>query len=325
MEKITLLSEIQTAITRGELSKEEVLALFGDKTVVKASSPVRTITLLYYLGGAIIALGLIVLVTQNWEFLSSILRVLFTLGVGSAFLSGAILLAREERLGRLPEVFHMIAGVLIPTGVFVTLNEYAVGGGDMAPGLIFTILMFAYLLIWKYFGNALVLFLSIAYGSFAMMLLTNGLVGYSPIFDATNFDAYRFSALGISWVLLGIGLRKHTAETLIGFLYAIGSIAFLAGTFALGGWKPEQSVFWEIVYPGLVAGTFFAALGLGSRSMLVFASIALVGFVAKITSEYFSQSIGWALSLVIIGIVFIVVGYATYYFQEKYIPKNKAS
>jgi hypothetical protein len=101
-------------------------------------------------------------------------------------------------------------------------------------------------------------------------------------------------------------------------LYAFGSLGFLGAALALGGWAPEQNVFWELIFPLLVFGIIFLSIYVKSRAFLVFGSLFLIGYIFKLTGEYFSNTLGWPLALVLAGLLIMGVGYYAVRINRQY-------
>jgi hypothetical protein len=66
----------------------------------------------------------------------------------------------------------------------------------------------------------------------------------------------------------------------------------------------------------------FIAIHLRSRAVLIFGAAFLVGDIFKLTSEYFQDSLGWPLMLVLAGFLLIGVGYLTFYLNNKYLKAS---
>ena len=79
---------------------------------------------------------------------------------------------------------------------------------------------------------------------------------------------------------------------------------------------------WEILFPGIVFGVVFLSVYLKSKSFLVFGSIYLMAYILKLTKEYFADSMGWPLALVISGLLLIGIGYAAFALNKKYIDSE---
>ncbi len=134
---------------------------------------------------------------------------------------------------------------------------------------------------------------------------------------------YRFLLLGASYVILAYGFHLRY-KTLTAWTYAAGTFMFLGASFALGGFKPDVNQWWEIAF----VGTWFALIALStytkSKAMLIIASLYLMAYILKLTSEYFSDVIGWPLALIAAGIVLIAIAYGTYTTNRRYLYSTPA-
>jgi len=318
MDKNTLLQNITQALRDGIIVPSD-LRILMEAQEVHAPRAFSISGILYYIGGGIAFLGIGIFVGQQWSDLSSFLRILLTLGAGLAFFVAAALLESTKKLDRVPDAFHFLAGLLIPGGVFVTLNELGFHGGNFGPGIIFAMFFLLYVLAYRFMSRNLLLTFSVLYATFAFFLLTSALMGNAPTFNETDYIAYRFVALGASYIFLGYAFRESSRRVLSPFLYGFGALAVLGGAFALQGWSPTQSIFWEILSPGLVFGAMFLAIHIRSRVMLFLGAVFLIGDIFKITQEYFRDSLSWPLLLIFAGFLLIGVGYLTFYLNRKYL------
>jgi hypothetical protein len=328
MNKETLLHSIETAIREGIITPDD-LCVFGANTTAlpdpHVSEPSKTFNLsgiLYYVGAGIAFIGVSIFVGQHWADLPSMLRILVTLGAGLALFSAATLLESTKRLDRVPDAFHFLAGLLIPGGVFVTLDELGFHGSDWGPGLIFLALTLAYVLAYRIFRHNLLLLFAIIYGTAAFFLLTEAMATGFISFDRDDYLAYRFVGVGATYLVLGYAFRAMLSKILTPWLYGFGALAVLGGAFALQGWQPTQSIFWEVIYPGLVFGAMFLSIHLRSRPVLFLGAAFLVGDIFKLTDEYFQNSLGWSLMLVLAGFLLIGVGYLTFYLNRTYMKNS---
>jgi hypothetical protein len=323
MEKETLLTTLRAGLRDGVISRADIELLVsqarGSIDDASASKTLNLSGVLYYVGGGIAFLGIGIFVGDNWEYLSSALRIFLTLGAGLAFFAAASLLESTKLTDRIPEAFHFLGGLLIPGGIFVTLYELGFRGSDFGPGFIFLALALCYGLAAYVYRHNLLLAFALCYGILAYFLITEAMAGGIVSFDRGDYLAYRFVGIGASLMVLGYAFRSLFAKVLTPWLYGFGVLAVLGGAFALQGFEPNQSIFWEIVYPGLVFGAMFIAIYLRSRAVLMLGAAFLVGDIFKLTSEYFRDSLGWPLMLVLAGFLLIGVGYLTFYLNSKYI------
>ena len=180
------------------------------------------------------------------------------------------------------------------------------------------ILLVTFLL--SYLANRKTIFtiFNIIFGTWLFFSFTGFLVGGNPNFD-WQFSAYRVLCTGLVYVLLGYYFTETPHRAITGALYGFGVFCFLGAALALGDWKPDQNLFWELIFPGLVFGVMFLSVYLKSTAFLTFGSLYLIAYIFKITSEYFTQSLGWPLALVLTGLGLIAIGYLHFNLKKKYL------
>ena len=106
-------------------------------------------------------------------------------------------------------------------------------------------------------------------------------------------------------------------------MYFFGIIMFLGSSLALQGYSPKVDIFWELIYPFLLVAVFTASIKLQSKVFLIMATIFTFGEILKLTSEYFSKSIGWPISLIVAGLVIMGIGYMSFELNKRFL-KNPA-
>lgn len=314
MNKEELLHELASRLASGDLTRSEVLRAIdaeqpavatGRSAVAKALS-----TVLYYIGGGVVFLGLVFLIAQEWDHFGSAMKIFVTLGSGIAAFVVGILFGGQERLGAAGPAFFLLAALLLPLGLLVTYDEADINVERLAiqiqiAGMLFAAYVGTYALIRK---NVLLAF-SFVFGTWLIFAVTDYMISGAPLVDHWSFINYRTLFVGLTFMLLGYSFVGTEREPLTGWLYFFGVSGFLGAGLALGDWKPHQNVFWEAVYPGLVLGIIFLSTYLKSRIFLILGSIAFGAYLTKITAEYFSDSLGWAFSLVLVGFLLMGVAY----------------
>ena len=121
--------------------------------------------------------------------------------------------------------------------------------------------------------------------------------------------------VGLSYLLLGRSFHGGWNRSLIGLLYFLGSGGFLWAAFS----QVEDSLTWLFLYFFLVLGGLFLSIQLKSRGILILSTIFLIIHISYITGEYFADSLGWPISLVILGFIFIGLGYSSFSINKKYL------
>ncbi len=320
MDKQQLLEELRQAAAQNQISKEEVLAQFGNLVPAAEVKHLSISEVLYYIGGGIVFLGICILAYQNWDSFSSFLRVFITLGSAVAcFIVGA-LLYRYENLRKISQAFFLISGLLAPLGVSVAFKE---GGFDLnSDGIqlaIYTIIAAVFFSALWFYRQTILLFFAIVFTVGVFHFIINLIIGQNLLME--NYSKvweYKILAEGLAWLLLGYYFLQTQFKALSGVMYGFGCVAFLGAAMALGGWDPNQNVFWELIYPLLVFGIIFCGVYVKSKSFLVFGTIFLIGYILKLTGEYFTSGLGWPAALVLAGLAIMGIGFYAVRLNKKY-------
>jgi hypothetical protein len=329
MDKQRLLEEVRQMSATGQLSQAEVLAAFASVPVPGQGSAAKNLTIseiLYYIGGAIVFLGICVLCYQNWDSFNSFLRIFITLGSCLASFVIAVLLNRYENLKKPSDAFFLLFGMLAPLGVGVVFNE---AGFDLSSNILW-VAAFAMLtavffgVFWYFKQQTILLFFSIAFATILFHYIIAWLVGQNlNIADYPKVWEYQILVIGLVYMLVGSFLSSTPQKLLTGVLHGFGSLFFLGAALALGGWQPNQNAFWELIYPLVVFGMIFLSVYVKSKAFLVFGTIFLIVYILKLTGEYFTSGLGWPLALVVAGLVIMVVGYYAVKINKQYLTTVK--
>ncbi len=328
MKKTELLAAVAKAGKSGKLSESELLSAFRSEQELlekPTGHKLNIISILYALGGLIIVVGIILFFQQQWETLSQTAKILVTLGSGIAAYLAGIFLTRATGFLGVATSFFLIFALVSPFGIFITLDTLhydspIIGYDNVIFSLMFLWVLASFLLLKI---NIFRVF-SVIFGSLLFFSATGALLERNPAIELSKAFEYRFLFLGVSYVLLGHAWSK-TAPILTKWMYALGTAMFLGAALALGGYAPSANKAWEILYVGLNFGVLFLSVTLKSRAMLVIGSLYLMGYILKITAEYFSDSLGWPISLVLAGFALIAVGYVAFSMNQKYIKKSGAN
>ena len=202
--------------------------------------------------------------------------------------------------------------------------------------------LFLALLQWLYYH----LFQKISFLFFTILSATG--VFFACIYliipdpDATSVSrqfvwALSFFLAGIVYMALGRVFAVHKTEknqplwrqhfSLSTTLYFLGSVALLGGGFALNDTQGKDGNFiWEVLYPVFVIGCIGLSVYLQSKVTLVASFIALVSYIILITT-YFADdnSFSWPVALIVLGFLFIGIGYIPFYLKRKFFIIRKDS
>jgi hypothetical protein len=329
MQKQEILDQITAFASKKLISKQELIAAFESGTAKNSDTTKHSVTLseiMYFVGGAIVFLGIAILIGQNWQQFNTFTKILTTLGSGVAAYVAGLVLMRDKKLAKLAQAFFFISALVTPLGLFVTFDQAGFDTGSAGTNVIISLMLFGmFFASYSLFRQNLFLLFSILFATWLFFALTSYLIGSNPIFERWRFYMYRIVVVSLSYIFLGYHFQQSDKEEFTGFLYGLGIFGFLGAALALGGWSPNQYYFWELLFPGLVFAVMFLSTRLKSKAFLVFGAVYLMLYILKITSEYFQEGLGWPLSLVIAGLALIGVGYYTFYLNRKYIEAGQAT
>ncbi len=311
MEKQELLRSVTQLAAEKQLSKAELLDAYS-AGAAQAGVPHHKFNLssiLYYIGGAIVFLGIAILIYQNWDVLSGFTKIVATLGIAIATFVAGIILRKDSRTAQVSDPMFLISGLVAPISLFVLINQL---GSDpsrpinqlLVAAVLFVLFFAAYQLIKK----TVLEFFTFAFATALLFAIVNFLTSTAPGPNYTTIFEYTFLATGTAYMCFG-WWYSQTCRALAGALNFFGVLFLLGASLFLGSYYPNQNIFWEIAAPFLALAVMFASVKIRSGVYLVLGAIALMVYILKITGEYFSGSLGWPVALMIAGLLFIAVGF----------------
>ncbi|MDA1061152.1 MAG: DUF2157 domain-containing protein [bacterium] len=320
MHKQDFLDLVKKAAHAEVASKAEILRAY-ESALSKNNKQIDISRAMYGIGGLIVVMGISFLVCQNWDLLNTFTKILSSLGAGiMAYIIGVIL--RDKKFEHLSNAFYFIALLVIPIGLYVTfdLAGYDVGTEGMQ-SVISALLLFMGLGSWFVFKRGIFAIASLIYFTWFYFAFTEFLPLGEFWKDDFEFFEYRALILGLSYILFGYYQSIKGNDSFVNTLYWFGLLGFLASALGLGGWEPDQNLFWELIYPGIVTGVIFLSVHLKNRVFLTMGSMFLIFYIFKITDEYFQEGLGWPLSLILFGLALIAIGYIAVRINQKYIKE----
>lgn len=320
-----LLTQLQEALEKGDVKKSDIQRLLtnaaGEGKSAMTSSTITT--LLYALGGLVVATGLVIFISQIWEDIGSLGRILVTLGVGlSCMFAGSVVFVQnvyKENSFMLGSILHTLGCMLVPGGIFVLLYEQGIEPSSWAVALIFALLATLYGMLMLAQRQVILTLATLVFAT-----VTSYAVLYAALEDVDTYNTaledmwmYLTMVWGASYVMLGKQFEGTWNALLVRALYFFGIVGFLGAAFS----QVVDGGVWEVLYIPLLAGSIFVAIYIRSTSVLMVSTGFLVAYIAYITGQYFADSIGWPLALVFIGLVLMGCGYASVVVNKKYIQR----
>jgi len=229
-----------------------------------------------------------------WGDLGSAARVLISYGPGLvAFILGVITV-KDIRYEKASTPLFLKASILLPTGMFVFLKEYASGDdAQLAAIIVFGILAFQFLLTFAALKRTSLLFFG-----YLFFLGSLGL-----IMDRAHVpsDLYGIS-LGLSILTFAFTIDKTKHRSIAAFYYFIGGLGFLWSSFAL----IENYTGIDILYLPVAIGMMILSVRVQSRTLLLVSTFSVLGYLGYFTDQYFADVTGWPIALIILG--FLLIG-----------------
>ncbi len=325
MNKEELLQELNVKINSGEISREEIESrLMSGPLPQKPDDRPKHLThlpitkLMYVLGSAIVTIGIVIFVYQIWDDIGIFGRIFVTLGLG-LFITAIGYVLREKRPAeKIGQIFYFIGGMLIPSGIFVTVSELYKHGDSLWPYVFgFAIIIAFYLVLLKKHKDPILTFFAIANGTIFIYLLVGAIIT-GPYYQHQDIYTYLTMIVGVCYLLFGYSFHNSWNKSLVGVLYFFGSLEFFSAAFS----RVFNSVPWQILFFLLVFAGFFLSVRMKSLNVLAFSTLFLVAHISYISGKYFADSLGWPIYLIIMGFIFIAVGYASINISKKYIKKE---
>ncbi len=345
-----LLNQIRTEASQNNISLEELIAAYkeGSKDDSK-NTPIPEITpkssrirfslptLIAYIGGLVIAIGISIIIGVNWVYYSDPLRLFLTLGLGLSFfmLANGIML-KFLRYSFLANICHLIAGLLIPSGVFYFLSLLPPSNinDNLVVGSVFLGLGLLYLMTDLLFKKGLpilytVIYFTISFFAFYSLILFNsdlgrGILDYrlvqwwflfgSVIYLLIAFCSWNWQRSWFSRLVLNIGT--------IGFYISVFSLVYYIpgyqSSMSNGGIISSMDIepvtiatsgskILEFLFGLLYIPFYLLAIRINSGWLLLITTLSLITWLIYLNSRYFFGQANFGVGLVTSGLIMIGV------------------
>ncbi len=334
MEKQALLDLIARQVAEGAVSLSEIEAALANTPGGRNASGAATgrritaTSILYTIGGLVLVIGVGSFVFRFWQELGGVVRVLITLGLAVAAYVAAAMLRGDADHGKISRILFFISGILAPIGAFVSLDTLGVDYANFGWSAMIAVLLAAV------YGASLFFFRAVEFAFFTVVFTTwaiYSLVGY--FLDLSGglrmlSDAYKYLtiALGVGYLLIQSTLNSargtdtpeaRDEQAFDSFLSFVGASGILGALIALSDWSPNQNIGWELASVLAVLGGLYLASKSGNRTLLKTSALFVFILIIRFTSEYFVDSLGWPIALIVAGIALLAAGYGLVALSKK--------
>lgn len=131
--------------------------------------------------------------------------------------------------------------------------------------------------------------------------LNGGLFDQMAMLTSANWASL---ITGVCVMFTAYGMQRvgrYQRLTPLGFF--VGSIMAYSGLFDLVQETPV-----ELIYIAVTASILYACVVLQSRALLLTTVLAMLGFIGYFSDKHFANSLGWPITLVLMGVAFLAVG-----------------
>jgi len=260
-----------------------------------------------YLGAVFILAGIGAFVAVNWGSMNSAARVIITLGSGFCAFTLGVIFARDEARRNFIPPLMLFAAFLETGGLFVLIDEYFGSGNNWR---LACLVVFSSIGIQQFFT-----YLSLRMPVLLFNTLWAWMIFTSVAFDMLGIDTeWNATLIGLMLLLIGYGLQGVSEHFVIRPCYFFGSLLFLSGIF----WVLIDTPL-EILYIGICGFMMFVSVVVQSVTILVVSVISMLSFISYFTARHFADSVGWPITLIVIGVLFFAVGLAAVKLKKRYI------
>lgn len=327
-----MLEQIKQAAVAGTLTKQELTEAYdaGLPGNAEATSK-RRMTFsesIQYLGSGIVFIGIALLIGENWNTLSTAARILTTFGSALVAFAISIALLRKEVTHKLGLAFILISILLMPVGVYTIFDALGIKFITSGQQLVYEVVVAVIYIAARWATRLRLYIIPITFFATALFFTLTGML-FSNLSSTAliTFTEYRFLIVGLSYMLFGYFFTQKQDRIFASFFYIFGVIGLLTSAMFLSGFGSDKNTgqtIWEIFYPILVFLAMYFSVFVKQTKILVFSALFLMADVIKVSGEYFSNSLGWPLAVVIAGLLMIAVGYLSVYLNRKYIKQTVA-
>ena len=306
--RVRALEQVVSLAREHQLTASEIAAALADqpKPVPESRARAVVVRVLGYLGGTFVFAGVAAFIALQWDEMNSAARVVITLGSGIAACALAILGNRDVRFEKAVPPLFLIAAALEPTGMLVAFNEFGSGGDARWAALVTAgVVAVQFSVIYTVFRQSMLLFLAVFFGT----------LFWWTAFDLMDADDSATAlVLGASLVLAAIGTDRTPHSVITPSWYLFGAAGFLWGLFDLVERTPA-----EVLFIVAASGFVYLSAVIHSRTLLLVATAAILGYTGWFTGEHFANSLGWPLALVLFGLSMIGLSALAFRIDRQYI------
>lgn len=304
-ERVHALNAIVAMAREHGISAEDIRKAMQEDAGAAAGHSVSG-RLLAYVGATFILCGLGFLIESYWNEMNSAARIVLYLGAGLVMLVLALMIVHRDRHANAAVPLFLLAAIFQAGGILVAFDELGTGGDPRHALLAMSLVMLAQtLLVFRVHRLTVLVFLAFA---FATVVLSTAME-IGGLGNDLNMTLSGPALLGAAYLM-----RESRHAAILPCWYLVGGVLASFGAFEI---LKGTSV--DILYVAYAALLVWFSTVAKSRVLLFVATFAMIGYLSYFTGEYFADSIGWPLALMIIGLIFIGLSVLAVRISRQYI------
>lgn len=246
-----------------------------------------------YIGAAFIFMGICVFIGMMWDDLNSVARIILTLGSGFIAYVLGLMSLNDSKYGKAATPLLLVGAAVQPTGLFVFMDEYLPKSGDiaLAATVVCGLMTLQQFITFLATQRTCLLFFSL----FFFYATTYSAISWADVDPPEGMLAMGLSLLTVCW-----GLRKSPHNTILPFFYFGGATMTAAAAFDILEDTPIDTAMIAVS-----AGLIYLSALAASRTLLTVGVLSLLAFLGYFTDEYFADTIGWPLAMILFGLMMI--------------------
>lgn len=311
MSKQDAIIEAVDIIKRHGLTLDDIAKALQETPEQKAEKSSSILTRVFgYIGGLLIFAGLAVFAGMVWDDIGAVGRIGITLGTGFCAFIMALACMSDARLEKAATPLFLTAAILQPGGILVMMDEFS-RGGDPAHGLLFMSLAMLTQQGFTFWAKRRTVL--------ALTSVIFGVTFFGVAFDLMGLHENTTGiVIGLSLLCIAWALGKSQHRSIAGLGYLSGSVLFLAAFYDVLQDKP-----FEILFLGASCSAIFVSTLARSRTLLCVGTLATLGYIGDFSAKHFADSLGWPITLILMGFILIGMSSFAVKLNNKYIKQKQ--
>jgi hypothetical protein len=297
MEKTPVLNALKHLIETDQVSRKEVLELFDNE-----NKHTKLARILSYVGSLIILFAIIALVATNWRNFDLPMRMLITFGVSLPTYFMSLVLEKKKTMLFYSRALYFLATALFAIGLIVYAEERLSFNDENWMAYVFGIVALFQAAFFYFLRRSDVL-IYLLFSLFLSLFFYLSRISYNELMVSLIMAFYGTSLVVAAKYLIK-SKKLHLAKE---FSFGLGVII---STFSFIFLSYDQGIIYGLFAVIVILGFFVLSVLWKNKTIQVTNFIGFVLFLIVMTGEYFADSVGWPLALIVIGgvVLFAALG-----------------